>query len=213
MADTKNQPVEEPEEDSELSELRQSISFDETSYRSLLKEQGLPDAMIDLLVAPVKRQAEANAKVLTRQANRDLADYKSKLGSEFPLADPDLIQGTTKREMRAAAEKLQKFGERVLAAAGKAPAAPAAADGTTTTPATPANARAEAWGTPPASATTTITQAPVVPWEDLRAKAGNVLKPQGKAEILAEIKANGPKQSERQSMSSIVARNAPAPKA
>lgn len=202
MAENK-QPVEEPEEDSELAELRQSVAFDETSYRAVLKEQGIPDSMIDILVKPVKQQAEANAKVLARQAARDMADYRTKLGSEFPLADPDLISGTTKRELRASAEKLHRFAERVLAA-GKAPAAPAAEAA-----AAPAAARAESWGTPPASATETVTKAPVVPWEDLKSKSANVLKPQGKAEILAEIKRNGPMASNRESMASIAARNAP----
>lgn len=215
MPDAKEKPAEtteEPEEDAELSELRSKVSFDETSYRNLLKEQGVPDAIVDLLVKPIKEQSDINARVLARQSARDLTDYRSKLSSEFPLADPDLISGTTKREMRASAQNLQKFGERVLAAAGKAPAAPGATTTTTTAPGTtPVGERAAAWGQPPASATETINEAPAVPWDQLRGKAANVLKPEAKREIIAEIKKNGAMGSPRQAFSSIVARNAPKP--
>lgn len=193
------------EEDSELTELSGKVRFDETAYRTLLKEQGISDAMIDALVAPIKGQSEVNARILQRQQARDLATYRAKLQEEFPLADQDLLTGASKRELRASAEKLQKFGERVLAAAGKKP-------GETTPP--PDGKKDESnWVAPPANATETIREAPAVDWQRLNEKAAAGIKPEVKKEVIADIKANGPRQIQRDSFSMIAGRKAPQPAA
>ena len=186
-------PQAEPElEDTETEEISRQIAFDEGAYRKTLQENGVPDATIELLLAPLKANAQANARLLARQEKSRSETYRSKLAAEFPLADPEMISGSSPRELRASAERLQRFAEKVIKAAGKGTPAPNGAPNEEEDKAK-LEARRAQYGEPPETATETILESPSVPFEEILAKAKSATKPADVDAVIETLKKQGPR--------------------
>jgi hypothetical protein len=196
----------------ELEQLQQQANTPDPTIEKL--RQSDPEEAYKL---EIDRLRQSNARLLAIQRQERLRIYRSELEGEFPYAPAEFITGQTRQEMRRAAERLHKANEAIFAklvekAAGTLPTTPinTATAPVTSTPSTqrntqPADARAPAWGAPPAMASETVTAGSAIPWEEVKARARDVAagnmdragnKYATKKEILQEVMKNGPRQME-----------------
>lgn len=207
------EPITQTDEEEDLA----PVAFDEASYRRLLAEQGVSEALIESLVAPIKAQAADSARRAAREQSRSLKDYRSNLLAEFSLPDSAPISGTTKAELRRSAQAQRAFADSI--AATLAPAAGGAAAGTPAAVAAAAAAAArkaneDQFIQPPGGATPVIADRVTAAWGDQHQKAmggsrrASEARPsvQSKEEVLADIQANGVPRVNRPSMTTILAR-------
>lgn len=199
------------DEDEELTSLQTSIgSLDSASIKRLILEN--PEAAADLVEKHLAGQREANARLLAREQRRTISEYRTKLTEEFPYASPDLIQGTSKKEMRASAERMHKHTEAVLKAAGieaKPKGAEAGQPGQGDP--RPLAERSKDWVQPPAAATEVLSDRPVTDWAELSRKGLAARGPKGdevKTQVIQNLKDEGPRQIQRESFSMIAGRKA-----
>jgi hypothetical protein len=72
-----------------------------------------PEKYANLRVAASDERAAAlDDLTQTQERDREISDARGEAAKKFPLADADLISGSTTDEIMASAEKLQKFAER-----------------------------------------------------------------------------------------------------
>lgn len=200
--------VQEPEED-DLSRIESALkgsTLDEATLRKLIQEN--PDAAGDLVVKFLKDRDSATAALVSRERNRDLREYRAKLAEEFPFADVDSLEGTSKKQIRAAAERQHKHIERIMKAQGVQPGAKAKDE-----PKDDVTRDERQWGTAPAGATEVVKQGESMAWAALQGKAETARGPQGdqaKRAVLDAIKADGPRVITRPTLAGALARRAAA---
>ena len=208
MAKEDDETTQDPEED-ELTRIRETLgksAFDEATIRKLIQEN--PDGATAAILAFVKSRAEATSRMISREERRTTREYKAKLAEEFPFANPDSISGTTKKEMRGAAQRAHKHVESILKAAGVEPGTkkPTEAEQRAA-----AAARGEEWVQAPAGATEVVREAPSVSADQLRSLALSVGGPDAeakKAEYDRASKGAGVRIITRPSIASALARAA-----
>jgi len=204
--DIEREEGDEPDELTRIENALKGSAFDEAAIRRMIQEN--PDGAADALIAFARSRDEATTTLLGRQKRQDLDGYKKGLLEEFPYADPDLISGTTKKEIRRSAEKVHKNVERVLAAAGIKPG-----EKPTPTEEAPKGRAADPaqWGNPPAGATEVVREAPGMASEAIRRAALKVGGPDADAqhdEVLRNIAENGPRVINRPTLAGAMAARA-----
>lgn len=193
--------VQEPEDDG-LAKIEESLKgspLDEDTIKKLIAEN--PDSAGDIITKFLRNRDEATSALVNRERSRDLREYKIKLAEEFPYADLDSIEGASKKQLRASAERQHKHTERILKAAGIKPGEQARDDGVT---------RDEnQWGSAPAGATEVVKDSPSMAWSALQASAANARGPQGDAEkrkVLDNLKQEGFRTIDRPTLATALKR-------
>lgn len=131
--------------------------------------------------------------------------YKTTLATEYEYADPDLITGKNREEMKASAERAHNAVAKVIEAKGlKAAPAP-------TPEAAKAANRTGDWGAPPAAATEVITGETPLDWSELQNAAYLGKTPDGKpmsrAQVLSDMRKNGTRTITRPTIAGVAMKN------
>lgn len=151
--------------------------------------QALRDGGDELAALKLELKAAQDRLARSESARRatELSTYRTELSSEFEYADPTLITGKTKKEMRASAERLHKAVEAVIEKKGLRAGGEDGGERKRPT--------ASDFGAPPPVAKEVITADVPMEFAELseKARTGELTR----AQVLKDIKNNGPREINR----------------